>query len=105
MKFTITKKDNKVVLKLNHYSSNKEWVAKITGKDSQYRFTREFLRSSEGDWSGSGKTGVSYYELEDGIYQFKSPYDNIYFIQVQNGEWKILEQSDVEAFFEQQAQE
>ena len=100
MKWEIVKENGKVLLKVRHYASNKEWACKIVGKDEKYRFAREFLRVYERDWTSSGKTGYTYYDVtQDGIYQFKNPYDDIYFLKIENTHWETLRDGEVEEYF------
>jgi len=64
----------------------KEWVAEITGRHPKYGFAREFLPMLARDWSSSGKTGSTSFELEEGkVYEVNAPYKGRYFIRVENG--------------------
>lgn len=48
------------------------WLAKITGLDSKFGFTREFVKKSTAGLSGSGRSGSIYWEItEDGIYEWR----------------------------------
>jgi len=63
-------------VQLNHQpSGGKEYVAKIEGRDQKYVFKRRFLPLANKKWSSSGKTGVSYFIIEeDGFYEVFEPY-------------------------------
>ena len=84
-------------IRVNHQpSGGKEWVAKITGKHPQYKFEREFLTADDREWSSTGKTGWTYYEIEDGeIYEVNEPWHGRYFIVVENGEIKEIHTEEV----------
>lgn len=86
-----------MVLKVNHQpSGGKEWVAEITGRDPKYTFKREFLNAVSRDWSYSGKTGTTSYELEPGkIYEVNEPWKGRRFVEIQNGELKTLNTEEV----------
>ena len=86
-----------MILKVNHQpSGGKEWVAEITGRDPKYTFKREFLNAVARDWSYSGKTGTTSYELEPGkVYEVNEPWKGRRFVEVQNGEVKTLTAEDV----------
>jgi len=64
------------IIQLNHQpSGGKEYVAKIEGRDQKYVFKRRFLPLANKKWSSSGKTGVSYFIIEeDGFYEVFEPY-------------------------------
>lgn len=63
-------------VQLNHQpSGGKEYVALIMGRDPKYTFKRKFLPLANKKWSSSGKTGVSYFIIEeDGFYEVFEPY-------------------------------
>lgn len=84
-------------IRVNHQpSGGKEWVAKITGKHPQYKFEREFLTADDREWSSTGKTGWTYYEVEEGeIYEVNEPWHGRYFIVVENGEIKEIHTEEV----------
>lgn len=84
-------------IRVNHQpSGGKEWVAKITGKHPQYKFEREFLTADDREWSSTGKTGWTYYEIEDGeIYEVNEPWHGRYFIKIENGEMKEITKEEV----------
>lgn len=57
----------KALLTLNHQpSGGKTWVARVTGRDEKFTFSREFLHIFAATRSGSGKTGTNSYELVQG---------------------------------------
>jgi hypothetical protein len=86
-----------MVLKVNHQpSGGKEWVAEITGRDPKYKFQREFLQPVSRDWSSSGKTGFTSFELEPGkVYEVNEPWKGRRFVEIQNGEIKTLDTEEV----------
>jgi len=48
------------------------WIARIVGLDTQYVFERRFCRRDESGLSGSGRSGVIEFEVEEpGIYEFR----------------------------------
>ena len=85
------------IIKINHQpSGGKEWVAEIVGRDPKYTFKREFLNAVARDWSYSGKTGTTAYELENGkIYEINEPWKDRRFVEVRNGEIKTLDTEEV----------
>jgi hypothetical protein len=88
-------------LKLRHYSSNREWCCRIVGKDEKYRFARQFLHPYQRDWSGSGRTGDTYYDItQSGVYEFKNPFDDVYFIRIEGNYWETLNEGEVEEYLE-----
>jgi hypothetical protein len=96
MKWEVLKENNKVILKVRHYSTDKEWCARIVGEDSTYRFKREFMRPYDRDWSSSGRTGYTMYDVSsDGVYEFKNPYDDRYFIKIEGSHWETLLEGEV----------
>ena len=86
-----------MVLKVNHQpSGGKEWVAEITGRDPKYKFQREFLQPVSRDWSYSGKTGVTSFELEPGrVYEVNEPWKGRRFVEIQNGEIVAISAEEV----------
>lgn len=98
----VKKSDRSIVVQLAHYTSNgRDWVAEITDTDDKYGFKREFL-NAEKDWSSSGKTGWSYYELRNGnVYEVNEPYKGRWFFQVTNGECVEISKEDVLEYIEQ----
>jgi len=98
----IKRTDRGIKVKLAHYTSNgRDWVAEITDTDDKYGFKRGFL-NAEKDWSSSGKTGWSYYELENGkVYEVNEPYKGRWFFQVTNGECVEISKEDVLEYIEQ----
>jgi hypothetical protein len=84
-------------IKVNHQpSGGREWVAEIAGTHPKFKFEREFLKDVGGDHSGSGKTGSTYYEVEeDKIYNANVPWDGRYFFQVVDGKIELLNESEV----------
>jgi len=86
-----------MVLKVKHQpSGGKEWVAEIVGRDPKYKFKREFLLPVSRDWSSSGKTGTTSFELEPGkVYEVNEPWRGRRFVEVRNGELKTLDTEEV----------
>ena len=86
-----------MILKVNHQpSGGKEWVAEITGRDPKYKFQREFLQPVSRDWSYSGKTGVTSFELEPGrVYEVNEPWKGRRFVEIQNGEIVAISAEEV----------
>lgn len=86
-----------MVIRINHQpSGGKEWVAEITGRHPKYKFNREFLSPVERNWSGSGKTGSTSFELEAGkIYEVNEPWRGRRFVAVRNGEVVTLTAEEV----------
>ena len=86
-----------MVLKVNHQpSGGKEWVAEITGRDPKYTFKREFLNAVARDWSYSGKTGTTSYELEPGkIYEVNEPWKGRRFVKIQDGKIVVISAEEV----------
>lgn len=86
-----------MILSVNHQpSGGKEWVAEITGRHPKYKFNREFLTPIEKNWSSSGKTGSTRYELVEGkVYEVNEPWHGRYFLTVENGEAKKISAEEV----------
>ncbi len=87
---------------VNHQpSGGREWVAEIKGTHPKYRFEREFVGEDERNWSGSGKTGTTYYEIEYGkVYEVNVPWGERYFFRLgKDGERERLTRSEVEDSF------
>jgi hypothetical protein len=86
-----------IVIKVNHQpSGGKEWVAEITGRDPKYKYKREFLQPVSRDWSSSGKTGLTSFELEPGkVYEVNEPWKGRRFVEVQNGEIVVISAEEV----------
>ena len=86
-----------MILKVNHQpSGGKEWVAEITGRDPKYKFKREFLQPVSRDWSSSGKTGLTSFELEPGkVYEVNEPWKGRRFVEIQNGEIVAISAEEV----------
>ena len=89
--------ERNMVIKINHQpSGGKEWVAEIVGRDPKYKFKREFLQPVSRDWSYSGKTGTTSFELEPGkVYEVNEPWRGRRFVEVRNGELKTLDTEEV----------
>lgn len=87
------KVDKNIIIRINHQpSGGKEWVAEIVGRDPKYKFKREFLKSVSRDWSSSGKTGFTSFELEPGkVYEVNEPWKGRRFVEVKNGEIQPLD--------------
>ena len=86
-----------MVIKVNHQpSGGKEWVAEIVGRDPKYKFKREFLQPVSRDWSYSGKTGLTSFELEPGkVYEVNEPWKGRRFVEIQNGEIVVISAEEV----------
>ena len=89
--------ERNMVIKINHQpSGGKEWMAEIVGRDPKYKFQREFLQPVSRDWSSSGKTGFTSFELEPGkVYEVNEPWKGRRFVEIQNGEIKTLDTEEV----------
>ncbi|MBO8165094.1 MAG: hypothetical protein H0Z34_15530 [Brevibacillus sp.] len=67
-------------------SGGKEWIAEIVGRHAKNNFERRFLNPVAREWSYSGRTGRTVFELEEGkIYEVCEPYNGRYFVEVVNG--------------------
>ncbi|MDP9437852.1 MAG: hypothetical protein M3P49_03770 [Actinomycetota bacterium] len=89
---------------VNHQpSGGREWVAEIKGTHPKYRFEREFLLDDGRSWSGSGKTGTTYYEVEHGkVYEVNVPWGERYFFRLdEDGERERLSTSEVKAILDE----
>lgn len=89
-------------IKLNHQpSGGREWVAEITDADDpKYGLSRSFQRDADRNWSGSGKTGTTYFEVEEGkVYEANNPWKDRYFFRVVDGEQVGMNKSEVLDFF------
>ena len=86
-----------MAIKVNHQpSGGKEWVAEIVGRDPKYKFKREFLRPVSRDWSSSGKTGLTSFELEPGkVYEVNEPWKGRRFVKIQNNEIVVISAEEV----------
>jgi hypothetical protein len=86
-----------MVIKVNHQpSGGKEWVAEIVGRDPKYKFKREFLQPVSRDWSSSGKTGFTSFELEPGkVYEVNEPWKGRRFVEVKNNEIVAISAEEV----------
>ncbi|EGL83747.1 hypothetical protein CathTA2_0714 [Caldalkalibacillus thermarum TA2.A1] len=82
------KQPKSVVYDVRHQpSGGREWVAEIVGRHPKYKLDRKFETPVERRWSSSGKTGRTYFELQEGrIYEINEPYRGRYFVKVENGE-------------------
>lgn len=77
-------------------SGGKEWIAEIIGRDPKYTYKREFLRPVGRNWSSSGRTGSTAFELEEGkIYEINEPYKGREFVEVRNGRIIIISPEEV----------
>lgn len=88
---------------VNHQpSGGREWVAEIKGTHPKYRFEREFLGEDGRNWSSSGKTGTTYYEIEYGkVYEVNVPWGERYFFRLDaDGESERLFASEVKAILD-----
>ena len=93
----MTTTTNTVLIWIRHQpSGGKEWIAEILGRDPKYTYKREFLRPVGRDWSRSGRTGSTAFELEEGkLYEIREPYRGRRFVEVQNGEIITLSPEEV----------
>lgn len=78
-----------------------EWIAKIVGRDEKYTFQREFLNVLKKKRSCSGKTGDTWYLVEDdGVYEVNNAAGHErYFFELKNGKEKIIDVDRVLAMF------
>jgi len=85
------------------YTSDKPWVARITGLDAKYGLARQFLRGQK-DYSQANSVGSRgvylYFALKDGFYEV---YEHLtwkrarrYFIRVENMEITEITREEVE---------
>ena len=81
------RKPKRVVIDVRHQpSGGKEWVARIIGRHPKWKFEREFISPVGRDWSYSGKTGTTTFELEEGaIYEINEPWRGRCFVEVRDG--------------------
>lgn len=86
-----------MTLWINHQpSGGKEWVAEIVGLDAKYGLARRFLRPVDRRWSGSGKTGDTAFELEEGaVYEVNEPWRGRRFVVVRDGKAVHISRDDV----------
>lgn len=86
-----------MIIKVNHQpSGGREWVAEITGRHPKFQFERKFLTPVDRKWSSSGKTGWTFFEVEEGkIYQVQEPFKGRYFITIRDGKEQILDVAEV----------
>ncbi len=94
-----------VTVRLAHYVSNgRDWVAELVGVDPKYGFKREFL-DCEKDWSSSGKTGNSFYELENGkVYEINEPYKGRWIVKVEDGKLVDMTKEEAKQYFQEKEQ-
>jgi len=80
-----------MLIKINHQpSGGKEWVARIVGRHPKFKFNREFLTIISRNYSNSGKTGISEFELEPGnVYEINEPWKNRRFVNCENNEISV----------------
>ena len=69
-----------IAFTLSHWSNHcKEYVARITGPDEKFKFSREFVRPSNRRWSRSGKNGYTDFVVSvPGLYEIQEPSTGIY---------------------------
>lgn len=68
---TITLNNTHTDVRGGGYGS-RAWIARIVGTDSKYGLAREFCKSDKSGLSGSGRSGVISFEVnEPGIYEFR----------------------------------
>lgn len=94
---TMATKTNTTLIWIRHQpSGGKEWIAEIIGRDPKYTYKRDFLRPVGRDWSSSGRTGSTAFQLEEGrIYEIREPYRGRRFVEVRNGEIITISPEDV----------
>lgn len=87
-----------VEIGVNHQpSGGKEWVAEIDGFHPKYKFNRGFLSAIRREWSCSGKTGNTYFQLEAGkVYEINEPWKGRRFVKVQDGKVVEISRDEVE---------
>jgi len=92
-----------MIIKLQHQpSGGREWVAEITGRDPKYTFKRTFLNPVAMQWSSSGKTGTTSFELKEGkVYQINEPWKDRSFVTIENGELRELSAESVLGILDQ----
>jgi hypothetical protein len=97
--WTETRAPKRVLLTVRHQpSGGREWVARIVGRHPRYQFEREFLAPLARDWSSSGKTGYTTFELLiDGVYEVNEPYVGRRFVEVRAGRQYEIAVADVAA--------
>lgn len=85
------------IIKVNHQpTGGKEWVAEITGRHPKFGLNREFLKVVARNWSSTGRTGTTSFEVEElKLYEVNEPYKGRRFVTVQEGQ--IREVSPEEA--------
>ena len=78
---------SRMILTIGHQpSGGKEWVAEITGRHPKHHFSRRFLKPIALNWSSTGRTGTTSFQLEEGkVYQVNEPYKGRYFVTVREG--------------------
>ena len=76
------------IIKVNHQpTGGKEWVAEITGRSQKYGLNREFLKVVARNWSSTGRTGSTAFELEENkLYEVNEPYKGRSFVKVEDGQ-------------------
>lgn len=76
------------LIHVNHQpSGGREWVAEITGRHPKYGLARNFLPVVARNWSTTGKTGSTAFELEEGkLYEVNAPYKGRSFVKVEDGQ-------------------
>jgi hypothetical protein len=93
---TMTTKTNTVLWIRHQPSGGKEWIAEIIGRDPKYTYKRGFLQPVGRDWSSSGRTGSTAFELEEGkIYEVREPYKGRKFVEVRNGQITTISPEEV----------
>ncbi len=82
---------------INHQpSGGREYVAEIVGTHPKWGLARSFLAGTR-DWSSSGKTGFTGFEIESGkIYEVKPSWKDPYYVTLDN-DGDIVEVSAAEA--------
>lgn len=97
MAWAEARKPRKTTLEVRHQpSGGKEWVAKIVGRHPKWKFEREFISPIARNWSSSGKTGVTVFELENGaIYEVNEPWKGRYFVEVDGDSVYVIDSVEV----------
>lgn len=64
------------LIKIQHSpKGGQEWVARLVGKDTRFGFQRVFLPPVSKNWSATGRTGITIFELGmEGIYEINEPW-------------------------------
>ena len=76
------------IIEVNHQpTGGKEWVAEITGRHPKFGLNREFQKVVARNWSSTGRTGSTAFEIEEGkLYEINEPYKGRRFVTVREGQ-------------------